>query len=391
MRVCLQGARIYLAPALLIVLVLSLLLPAPVLAQGVGLSGNFYRQHFELSPGETSLGEDVYVVVSNPSDSPVRVKMVTETPADVMLLLTQDDFTLNPGGEQKVNINVEASPQAVPGEYTITISAEAYREGTGIKVTSGGQQVATLSILGESGRVIISSVTQDGEPFPAVIGIYQEVDGELTEVRPLQKSKLEARLVPGDYLAQAHSQNVKLAEESFSLAADEEKEITLVCYTLCLADFSVSPVYSSDDKLTSAKIAYTIANLDKLLKDVRAVLKVELDGKPLDETELISFSRLDVGSTGGSYNYIPAQGWQEKHTYSFIIELYVGGKLRYQSAPQELTPGQTQPAGPAPTSAPLPTSPAAKPPISWPVLGGIIAGVVVIVVVVLLVRRRRAY
>jgi len=380
MRVCFQGARIYLAPAILIVLVLSLFLPTPVLAQGVGLSGNFYRQHFELSPGETSSG-DVYVLVSNPSGSPVRVKMVTEAPLGVELLLAQDDFTLDPEGEQKVNITVEVGSNAAPGEYTITVSAEAYREGTGIKITGGGQQVATLSILGESGRVIIISVTEDGEPFPAIIGVYKEVDGELSLVRPEQRSRLEARLIPGDYLAQAYSQNFKLAEESFSLAADEEKDITLVCYTLCLADFSVSPVYSSDDKLTSAKIAYTIANLDKPLKDVRAVLKVELDGKPLDETELISFSTLGVGSTDGSYNYIPAQGWQGKHTYSFTIELYAGDKLRYQSPPQELTPGQVQPAGSAP----------AKPAVNWPLVGGIAGGVVVVGLLIFLLIRRRAY
>ena len=362
------------------VMAFTLLFSVPVLAQGVGLSGNFYRQHFELSPGETSSG-DVYVLVSNPTSSPVRVKMVTEAPLGVELLLTQDDFTLDPEGEQKVNITVEVGSNAAPGEYTITISAEAYREGTGIKITGGGQQQATLSILGESGLVIISSVTQDGEPFPAIIGVYKEVDGELSLVRPEQRSRLEARLIPGDYLAQAHFQNMKLAEESFSLATDEEKAITLVCYTLCLADFSVSPIYSSDDKLTSAKIAYPTANLDKLLKDVRAVLKVGLDGKPLDETELISFSRLDVGSAGGSYNYIPAQGWQEDVTYSFTMELYVGDKLRYQSLPQELTPGQTQPAGPAP----------AKPAVSWPLVGGIIAGVVIVGLLIFLLIRRRAY
>ena len=372
------------------VMAFTLLFSVPVLAQGVGLSGNFYRQHFELSPGETSSG-DVYVLVSNPTSSPVRVKMVTEAPLGVELLLEQDDFALDPEGEQKVNVTVEVGSNAAPGEYTITVSAEAYREGTGIKITGGGQQQAALIILGESGRVIVSAVTEDGEPFPAIIGVYKEVDGELSLVHPEQRSRLEARLAPGDYLAQAYSQNFKLAEESFSLATDEEKDITLVCYTLCLADFSVSPIYSSDDKLTSAKIAYTIANLDKLLKDVRTVLKVGLDGKPLDETELISFSRLDVGSTGGSYNYIPAQGWQENHTYSFTMELYVGDKLRYQSAPQELTPGQAQPEVPSPTSGSLPPSAAAKPPISWPILGGIIAGVVVIVVVVLLIRRRRAY
>ena len=373
MRVCFQGARSYLAPAILVVLVLSLLLPAPVLAQGVGLSGNFYRQHFELSPGETSSG-DVYVVVSNPSGSPVRVKMVTETPAGVTLLLTQDDFTLAAGEQKRLDIGIKASSDAVPGEYTLALAAEAYREGTGIKVTGGSQQQAALSIMGESGKVIITTVTQEGEPFAASIGIYQEINGELSSVRPPQKSKLEARLTPGDYVTQARYQNIKVAEESFSLAADEEKEITLVCYTLCLANFTVSPVYSDSGEIASARINYTIANLHKPLKDVRAVLKVELDGKPLDETELISFSTLDVGSRSGSYSYIPAQGWQKHHTYSFIIELYARGKLYYQSPPQELTPGQGGfPGG-----------------LSWPMLGGIIAGVAIIAGVVFFVRRRKA-
>ena len=377
---CFQGARSYLAPAILIMLVLSLFFPTSVQAQGMGLSGNFYRQHFELSPGETSLEEDVYVLVSNPSDSSVRVKMVTQTPEGVEFLLSQDDFTLAPGGEQKVNISVQVSQQAVPGEYTLNISAEAYREGTGIKVTAGAQQQAKLSILGEAGTVIITAVTDEGDSFSALVGVYQEIEGKLSEIRSPQKGRLEARLTPGDYIAQAHCQDIKVAEESFSLVADEEKEVTLVCYTLCLSDFSVSPTYSNDGELLSAKVAYTIANLDKPLKEVKAVLKVELDGKPLDETELTSFSNLDVGTTGGSYNYSPALGWQKNHAYSFTIELYAGDKLRYQSPPQELIPGQTRPAGAAP----------AKPPINWHVVGGIIAGVVVMAVAVLLIKRRRA-
>ena len=201
------------------------------------------------------------------------------------------------------------SQQAVPGEYTIVISAEARREGTGIKITAAAQQQATLSVLGEAGRVTITAVTDEGEPFPALVGVYQEVAGELSEIRSPQKGKLEARLNPGDYIAQAHYQDIKLAEESFSLAADEEKEITLVCYTLCLPEFSVSPIYSDSGELASARIEYTIANLLEPLNDVKAVLKVELDGQPLDEVELMSFSKLDVGSTSGSYNYIPGQGW----------------------------------------------------------------------------------
>jgi len=196
--------------------VASLLLPAGVQAQGVGISGNFYRQHFELSPGETASGDDIYVVVSNPTDSQVKIKMVTEAPPGVTLLLTQVEFTLLPGEGQKVNISVQASQQAAPGEHTLTISAEACREGTGIKVTSGGQQVARLTILGESGRVTINAISKKGEPFPTLISVYQEKDGALSEVRPHQKTELKARLTPGDYVIQAHYEDIMVAEESFS-------------------------------------------------------------------------------------------------------------------------------------------------------------------------------
>lgn len=361
--------------AVIAVSMLSLFMPSPVQAQGMGLSGNFYRQHFELCPGETSPEADIYVVVSNPTDSAIRVKMVAVTPEGVQILPSQDDFALEAGGQQKVNIRVQVSQQAVPGEYTIVISAEAYREGTGIKITAAAQQEATLSVLGEAGRVTITAVTDKGEPFPALVGVYQEVAGELSEIRPLKKGKLEARLVPGDYIAQAHYQDIKLAEESFSLAADEEKEITLVCYTLLLSEFSVSPVYSDSGELASARIEYTIANLLEPLKDVKAVLKVEIDDKPLDEVELVSFSNIDIGTSGGNYNYIPSQGWKKNHSYSFVIELYAAGELRYQSPPQELTYGKA--------GAGLPGG------MSWPMIGGIIAGVAIITVVVVSVRRRR--
>ena len=72
----------------------------------MGLSGNFYRQHFELSPGETSPEADIYVVVSNPTDSPLMVKMVAVTPEGVQILPSQDEFPLEAGGQQKVNIKV---------------------------------------------------------------------------------------------------------------------------------------------------------------------------------------------------------------------------------------------------------------------------------------------
>jgi hypothetical protein len=376
-----RGARQRLAPAVFIAAALALFVSAPAQAQGLGLSGNFYRQHYELAPGESLPTGDVYVVVSNSGDSPLVVNMVTDTPPGVTLSLSEESFTLALGAKQQVYVGVQVSEQASPGEYTLAISAEAQRQGTGIKITTGTQQQAKLSVLGESGRVIITAVTETKEPFPALVGIYQETNDGLAELRPPQTGSLEARLAPGDYVIQASYQDIKLAEEGFSLADGEEKDITLVCPTLLLSDFSVSPVNTDEGKLASARIGYTIANLAKPLADVRAVLRVTLDGQPLDETELASFSLLDPGSREGSATYIPAQGWQDDHTYGFTMGLYAGDSLRYESPTEKLVVGE-----PSQSAA---TSSGASASNNRPVIIGAIAGTAATVGAVLGIRRRR--
>jgi len=384
---------------LLMVLTLLLFLPASVEAGGLGLTGNFYRQHYELSPGETSTGSDVYVMVTNPDQSPLRARIHTEAPPGVTLLLSDEDFTLEPGGQRKVTINVQVSSKAVPGDYGLTISAEAFREGTGIKVTTGVEQEAKLSILGESGKVVVSTLTQDGTPFSAAIGIYQEGDGDVTAVRPLETGRLECRLVPGDYIAQAHVRGIEVAEESFSLATGEEKTITLMCDTLVVSEFSAIPVYSEGNNLASVKISYAIDNLDQPVNDVRAVLKVDVDDQPLDETEIISFSTLDPGSMRGGYSYIPAQGWQEDHTYEFAMGLYAGDELRYETPrikPNEEQSPSTNPPDAAnggtaaePTATPGSNAAGDRSGANGPMIGGIIGGAVVVLAAGLFFRLRR--
>ena len=380
----------FIFPIVLAVL-LSTLNILPALAQGVGLSGNFYRQYYEMTPGEETTGDGIYVVVSNNSNEFITVKMTPQSPEGVEIIFDKDEFTLEAGENRKVVINVSASTEAVPGDYNLVVSAEEVREGGGIKIAGGSQQQADLTILGESGTVRIKTVNKDGESFGALIGIYQPdaTTGELMRVRTPRQGSLESRLLPGEYTVWASYQDIKIVEENFSLDVNEEKEITLVCYTLCLTGFSVSPAYSGDEKITSVRIAYTITNLDKAVNDVRAMLEVELDDEHLDEAELVSFSTLDVGSQGSSSNYIPAQGWEDNHIYRFTIDLYSGDEILYQSFPQEVMTGQPgDERTDDETSTETTTSDNTN--INWLVIGGIAGGAaVIIILVVLLIRRRR--
>ncbi len=131
----------------ILILMLYLLLPTTLCAQGLAITGNFSSQDFKLSPGESSAGIEAYVVVINSNETPIRVNVNTETPEGVTLSVAEYDFVLEIGGQKRLDITVQVDPQALLGEYTIAIYAEAYREGDGIKVTGGGLQRATLTIV----------------------------------------------------------------------------------------------------------------------------------------------------------------------------------------------------------------------------------------------------
>lgn len=374
------GARC-LAPLILIVLALSLLLPA--LAQaggGIAISGNFYRQHFRLFPGESLSGPDIYLQVFNNSDTAMRVGISTQVPPGVELILSIMEFQLPPGGQQRVEVGIALSPEAVPGEYVLGITADSYPEGEGIMLAAAAKQQANLTIFGEAGSVSIVTLTPEGEPFRAVVRLYQQAGGASVLCGYSETGKLEMRLAPGDYLVQAYFEDTKVAEDSFTLAADEEKNITLTARTAFIVGFSAVPSYYIEGgELAFVKLVYTIKAIYQPLKDVEVILKVSFDGAALDEISVFSLNTLNTGNTAASYNnYIPPHGW-EGGTYGFKLELLVGGELHAISPEEELEV----------------TAPPAALMVSWAVLGGIIGAMLIIIAViviasVMLVRRRRA-
>ncbi len=332
------GARC-LAPLILIVLGLSLLLPAVAQAGGgIAISGSFYRQHFRLLPGESLSTPDIYVEVFNNSDSPMRVGMSTQVPPGVELTLSITEFQLPPGGQQRVEVGITVSPEAVPGEYVVAITADSYPEGEGFVLAGAAKQQAKLTIFGEAGTVSIVTVTHEGEPFPAMVRLYALVEGERILCGYSETGRLEMRLAPGDYLVEAYFNDTNVAEDSFTLAADEEKNITLIARTAYIVGFSAVPnYYTESGELAFVKLVYTIKNIYQPLEDAEVILKVSLDGAALDEISVFSVSPLNTGNTAASYNnYVPPRGWRSG-TYGFKLELLVGGELYTTSLEEKLS------------------------------------------------------
>jgi len=135
------------ALAMMSALLTFVLFAAPAVAQGLGFSGDFYRQEYVLAQGETSGDIEAFVIVDNPGTEQINVKMHTETPDGVTIILPEEDFVLQPGGNRRLDVVVNVSKQAALGQFTITVWAEAYREGGGIQVAGGGMQKAKLTIV----------------------------------------------------------------------------------------------------------------------------------------------------------------------------------------------------------------------------------------------------
>ena len=79
---------------------------------------------------------------------------------------------------------------------------------------------------------------------------------------------------------------------------------------------------TSIGKLISTRIDYQISNAEELTPEAELILKVLLDGEPLEEISLLALSQLQPDSNTGSLNYIPTvTGWSAG-LYTFQAELY---------------------------------------------------------------------
>ncbi|MCJ7654376.1 MAG: hypothetical protein MUO97_03585 [Dehalococcoidia bacterium] len=362
--------------ALLSLLIMaSLLMAPPAFAGGLAMSGSFYRQEFEIPQGTTLNTPDVYVVVFNNGDEDFNIRITTEVPTGVELLLSEKDFPLKAGEQKRVEVGVNVSEAAVPGKYTLKVSAEAYKEGTGIQLLGAAGQTANLTVTGEAASVEITAVTPDGGPISAMVRLYKQAGSQNFNVGHSETGSLKMKVSPGNYLAEAYVAGSKLADKTFSIAANETKKITLEVRTVYFEGFGIVPNYNTEtNELAFTEVVYTINNLFEAFPEAKVILKVTKGGAPLDETTLATLAPLEKGMVGLSYNYIPGGGWQ-KASYGFKLELHIGGKPYITSKEEklELGGGTTASAGG----------------INWLLIGGIGGGVVILVLIIIIVMMRR--
>jgi hypothetical protein len=323
--------------ATLLITVLSLISfasPTTVRAEGgIAISGSFYRQHFQLTPGESISNPDINIVVFNNYDETIDIKLSTETPPGVTIDFAQDEFTIAPHSNITIITGVSVGTEVIPGDYKILVSASVVpNAGTGITIASAAELQADLTVFGEAGSLTITTQTPDGEPFAAELHLFRKDGEQLSPAGFSSSGTLETRLVPGNYMVQGFYENTEVATSEFSITADEHREIKLIAQTVFLYGFNVVPVYNEENgELSYANIIYTFTNIHIPLKDFQATLDITLKGHTLETDTVINIPTLDVGETSGTYKYIPSPGWQTG-TYTFVMSVFSQGYLYGQSA-----------------------------------------------------------
>ena len=353
---------------------------------GFALSGSFYAQEFEIPQGSRLETPDVYVVVFNNSDTEINVRLTMQTPVGVVLHLSDEDFALQAGAQKKVEVGVEVSADAAPGEHEISITAEPYKKGvTGIQIMGAAGQSARLIVVGEGARIVARVVSPSGESLAGTIRLLKLRDERRFEVAYSESGEVDVTVAPGRFAAAAYLGGEKLAEEVFDVAAGEAKTVDLVVQTVFFEGFSLVPTYrSGTEDLAFAKLVYTVKNLSLPVEEAEVLLRVSLEGDPLEEVSLASLSPLEVGRVGLSYNYIPVDGWAPG-TYGIKLDLLLEGALYTSTREETLTV-----AGPSGQAGGVPGPLAQEAPSpNLSLLGGIGAGLVFVVLAAALVLRKR--
>lgn len=352
-------------------------------AQGgsIAASGTFAGWVLEIPQGSEAGGLDRFLVVFNNTGDAMDFTMGFQGPEGIEIKFSEPQFTLNPGGQKRVLVTVIVAEDAVPGDYELRATVTARGIGTtgGVGVSTGIAQKAKVTVIGESAIVAISVLSPQGQTVVADVRLFREIREQETEVGYSSTGFLEARVSPGGYVARAYIGGESLAEESFAVAADETKEIEFIVRTVFLSDVTVTPHYLGDTtELSFITFTYTLNNLGSPVAEAEVILKVGKDNAPFDETSMLALDTLDIGSTSGSYNYIPQAGWG-LGVYSFRADLSIGGRPYTSSLeteitvePQALTAPIAETAVPAtstptPTSKPTPTSTPTTPPTQTPV------------------------
>jgi hypothetical protein len=378
---------------------------------GTGQAGTYTDVHFEVDDGDLPDSEDIAIIVneagasggggggggggsdtSPPRFSDITVSDISKTSATISWSTHEKSDSqveywasprqyspldetlvrshvvqltdLNPATtySYRVMSHDAAGNLAVSDEYTLTTP------GTPAAFTVSGMEINPTEVNAGETVIVSIMVTNNGD----AAGDYKvvlKINGNIAATKDITGlpggATQEVIFNAARNAAGSYTVEVNGATGSFTVTGASAAEAIL---------FKVAPAYNSETgQLARARIDYEVESPGEPMADVRLVLKVGLDGGPVEELSLFTASQLEMGRSG-SLDYIPPQGW-ENGTYTFQAELYANGELCASTAVAEMEVS-------ADTAVAV---------VRWATLGAIIGIMLIVIVatVVMILRRRR--
>jgi hypothetical protein len=329
----------------LIVLSASFFLPTGALAddEGVAMSGNFAGHQYEIPAGSSASSSEIFVTVSSEYTYDIDINMSAIAPVGVSVNLSPNQFSLKPGleNQQKISITIIVTKDAAAGNYTLAIKATPHIKNPGdVQIMPEIMQAAKLSVTGDSAHVSVMAVSPEGKQVTAVVRLFKLINERLSEVCYNDSGYLETVVAPGNFTAQAYVGGKLLDEETFDVAANENKDITLQAGTIFFENPGVIAYTNNETgKLEYAHIYYTLRNVYQKVDKVDVYLGVSFKGNQISERGPFSFESFDTGRASGFFDYTPTSG---NGLYGFTLKLYVNN-ISYGNSPEipfEVTDGQ---------------------------------------------------
>jgi LPXTG-motif cell wall-anchored protein len=299
---------------LIIIVLLSILVPSS--SAGVAISGSFYSHNYVLALGEEISGKDIYVVAFNTGENKVWVDMEYEAPEFIEVEMSPNSSLIAPGDNQRVYITLKATDDAIPGNYTVKVTAiiNEVKGDLPVKVLTSAAQEATVTISGEYGEITVVAMDPVGNiAQTAQIRLFRDTYDVANG-----NGTLEKRVVPGTYTAKAYLLGEEVASEEFEVAPYEDKRVELPIRSVYFELFDVLPAKDDQGNVGYIYTVSVIKNLYKELPD--AAISLHVSGAASEDHIIYTSPSLPLNRTEIKYNYIPVAGWK-KGDYEFTAKV----------------------------------------------------------------------
>lgn len=298
---------------------------------GFGVSGSFSNYHYRLVPGETIETPGVNVVFFNNYDIDIEVELSPNGPSGVTFLLDDLIVAIPANTSLSIPIGISVEENAVPGEYTLGLSARVIPQTvSGIQVVGAAELRTRLSIFGEAADLRVDSFDVMGNIFTLNLRLFRVDGNTLAPVDESNTGILERRYVPGLYRLFAYFDGVEVFRTDITLEDQDVILKEIIASTVFIDNFTVIPQFTDPDDIstfTTARMRYSIRNIYEPptgpLQDIRLGMRVIYLDNDLGISEEAVIPFLPALSFDGSFTFSPPGGWRAG-LYEFQLFAYLG-------------------------------------------------------------------